>query len=67
MFFFRRRSGRSGKLRTARRLCYSVVCPVLIRPNRTTNPFDEYGIKLTTFGERLGLTRQQGYAVIEGH
>lgn len=32
---------------------------------RDSNPFDDYGIKLSTFGERLGLTRTEGYAVIE--
>ncbi len=32
---------------------------------RSTNPFDEYGVKLSTFGERLGLTQYQGYALID--
>lgn len=32
---------------------------------RQSNPFDEYGLKLSQFGERLGLTRQQGLAIID--
>lgn len=31
---------------------------------RKSNPFDEYGIKLTDFGNKLGLTTYQGQALI---
>ncbi len=29
------------------------------------DPFEEYGGKLSTFGSKLGLSQQQGYALIE--
>ncbi|MGY1738378.1 DUF3644 domain-containing protein [Geodermatophilus sp. SYSU D00684] len=32
---------------------------------RQSNPFDEFSIKLISFGERLGLSRQQGLAIVE--
>lgn len=32
---------------------------------RSMDPFEEYGGKLSKFGEKLGLTQQQGYALIE--
>jgi hypothetical protein len=31
---------------------------------RKSNPFDEYGIGLSKFGEKLGLTQYEGYALI---
>jgi hypothetical protein len=32
---------------------------------RGVNTFDEFGIKLTTFGERLGVSQREGYAIID--
>lgn len=32
---------------------------------RSMNPFEEYAGRLTEFGSKLGLTQQQGYALIE--
>jgi hypothetical protein len=33
---------------------------------RGVSPFEEFGIKLSEFGKKLGITRTQGYAVIRG-
>lgn len=32
---------------------------------RSMDPFEEYGGRLSTFGSKLGLTQQQGYALID--
>lgn len=32
---------------------------------RSMDPFEEYGGKLSTFGKKLGLSQQQGYALID--
>lgn len=32
---------------------------------RSMDPFEEFGGKLTQFGQKLGLTQQQGYALID--
>ena len=31
---------------------------------RTSDPFDEYGIKLSEFGTKLGVSQADGYALV---
>ncbi|WP_121192390.1 DUF3644 domain-containing protein [Motilibacter peucedani] len=33
--------------------------------HRGVSPFEEYSVKLSSFGEKLGLSRHEGYALIE--